>query len=618
MPARLESKDPPSCDDDDVDTDTESVFAILRRPPPAHPVSRLFIMMLTCFVAHPLYAPPSEEHVEQCFYSAFQEPLFYAEAMRRSDADKWQAAMDEEISAFFANGTWEIVPIDPLWNLLSSKWVYKIKSDENGHITRYRARLVAKGFLQRLGIDYGDIFAPVVRYSTLRMLLALAAHYGMFKRHLDCPKAFTQANLDTPCFMKPPPGMKIPAGHCLRLHKSIYGLKQASRLFHELLVTFLLSIGFIASPPDTCVMYLIVGAQILLLAIYVDDLLLFATTEALADEVTAQLQAKFQCTNLGEITWCLGMHITTSADRHTITLDLDQYIQTIIARYEFEDLQPVPTPMLHDIKLSKDDCPTTDAESEAMKAYPFRSAISSLMFAMVAMRADLSYAVTSVARFSANPGMAHWTALVRIFQYLKGTSDLKLTYSRMVDTAAPLLYGYSDADWGTTDIDDRRTCIGYCMFLSGAVILWLTRFWKPCLSSFEGEVGGLTEFGKNAISVREFLQSIPLSWFPINKDIPTTVLVDSTATKQATDNPKHHSRAKHLETFLSWIRHVIKEGFIRTQNIPRDDNVADFMVKAYNKAMHRTAVRQLMGPFQKLKIKYTGGETLKRRIEDID
>ena len=87
--------------------------------------------------------------------------------------------------------------------------------------------------------------------------------------------------------------------------------------------------------------------------------------------------------------------------------------------------------MLHDMKLTKDDCPTTDEDKDAMRAYPFRSAISSLMFAMVAMRADLSFVVTCIARFSANPGLPHWNALVRVYQYVKGTMDLKLTYSRM-------------------------------------------------------------------------------------------------------------------------------------------------------------------------------------------
>jgi hypothetical protein len=108
------------------------------------------------------------------------------------------------------------------------------------------------------------------------------------------------------------------------------------------------------------------------------------------------------------------------------------------------------------------------------------------------------------------------------------------------------------------------------------------------------------------------MASLPLSGYVLNKGIPTTVLLDATANKRACD-----SRANHTETFLAWVRHVIQEGHIRTQNIPRDDNVVDFMVKPYNKATHRATVRQLMGPFQALKIRRTGGETLKRTLDAV-
>ena len=124
-------------------------------------------------------------------------------------------------SKLFDNGTRKIVDVDSSWNLLSfSLWFFKIKRGTHGNISRYPARLVARGFLQRESLDYGDIFSPVVRYSTLRIALALAAHYGLFKRHLYCPNAFTQADLDTPSCMKPPPGIKLPRGKCLRLQKS--------------------------------------------------------------------------------------------------------------------------------------------------------------------------------------------------------------------------------------------------------------------------------------------------------------------------------------------------------------------------------------------------------------
>ena len=180
----------------------------------------LISMMLTCYISNASYThiPPCvNDTFDMAFYTALHPPVSYASAMRSPQAAEWTAAMNEEKQAFFDNGTWEIVDIDPSWNLLSSKWVFKIKSDKHGNISRYRARLVARGFLQREGVDYGNIFSPVVRYSTIRIVLALSAHYGLFKRHLDCPKAFTQADLDTPCYMKPPPGMKLPRGKCLCL-----------------------------------------------------------------------------------------------------------------------------------------------------------------------------------------------------------------------------------------------------------------------------------------------------------------------------------------------------------------------------------------------------------------
>ena len=114
------------------------------------------------------------------------------------------------------------------------------------------------------------------------MELALAAHYGLYKRHLDCLKVFTQADLNTLCYIKPPPGMKLSSGKRLRLHKSIYGLKQASRLFNHLLVTFFQQMEFTTCPNDICHMYLMRSDQLVLVVIYVDDILMCSTTEALA------------------------------------------------------------------------------------------------------------------------------------------------------------------------------------------------------------------------------------------------------------------------------------------------------------------------------------------------
>jgi hypothetical protein len=164
---------------------------------------------------------PPDDMFDYSKFACFDEPLSTAEALRAPDRDFWCAAMEEEVNSFFDNGTWVVVRIDPSWNLLRSRWIFKRKLRKDGSIERYRARLVAKGFMQRSGIDYGEIFSPVVRYSTVRIILALCAHYGLYKRHFDAPKAFTQADLDTPCYMKAPTCVKIPKGSCLMLKKSV-------------------------------------------------------------------------------------------------------------------------------------------------------------------------------------------------------------------------------------------------------------------------------------------------------------------------------------------------------------------------------------------------------------
>lgn len=148
---------------------------------------------------------------------------------------------------------------------------------------------------------------------------------------------------------------------------------------------------------------------------------------------------KFRYVDMGDITWCLGMRIQMSSSRHVITLDLDQYIQTVLAHYDFDQLQAVPNPKVHYAKRSRDNCPISDSDIAQKDQYSFRSVISSLMHAMPV---DLSYVVTLVARLTANPDKPYWEALVRIFQYLKGTSNMTLTYSPVCDTPAPLIFPF--------------------------------------------------------------------------------------------------------------------------------------------------------------------------------
>ena len=231
-----------------------------------------------------------------------------------------------------------------------------------------------------------------------------------------------------------------------------------------------------------------------IICLYVDDLLLCSVSVAFGDILTAKLTKKFNTNDLGRVSRMLGMRVTISPCRTVYSLDLEEYILKIIKRFGFEDKSSFPTPMFHTIKLTAKDFPDTDEEKAEMLQHPFRPAIACLMFAMVVMRVDISFAVISCARFSANPGLNHWLAVTRIYRYLIGSAGLKLTYSRIIEEPAPLIYGRSDAGWATSDdVDKRHTVIGYLVMLSGAAILRTTRLWMPCLSIHEGEFGAATE-----------------------------------------------------------------------------------------------------------------------------
>jgi histone deacetylase 1/2 len=167
--------------------------------------------------------------IHYAYFCSTGEPSSTTEAF----ADpRWKAAMDEEYDALMKNNTWHLVPSTLGQNVIDCKWVYKIKRKADGTVDRYKARLVAKGFKQRYGIDYEDTFSPVVKASTIRVVLSLAVSRGWNLRQLDVKNAFLHGVLEEEVFMRKPPGYETCLGHVCKLDKALYGLKQAPRAWY--------------------------------------------------------------------------------------------------------------------------------------------------------------------------------------------------------------------------------------------------------------------------------------------------------------------------------------------------------------------------------------------------
>ena len=144
--------------------------------------------------------------------------------------------MDAEFQSLQKQATWSLVPLPPHKNVVTCKWVYKLKWHSYGSIARYKARLVARGYLQQYGMDYDETFSPVVKPATVRILLALAVQFGWELRQLDVSKAFLHGVLKEEVCMAQPQGYVDPTflKHICLLHKALYGLKQAPRAWFEI------------------------------------------------------------------------------------------------------------------------------------------------------------------------------------------------------------------------------------------------------------------------------------------------------------------------------------------------------------------------------------------------
>jgi len=368
---------------------------------------------------------------------------------------------------------------------------------------------------------------------------------------------------------------------------------------------FLLSIGFKQCVADPCLFYkLVTEDEFAFISVYVDDILLATTSVALKASVVEQLYKRFNITDEGEFTWSLGMHVHTSADRHTIQIDMEKYTLDIISRFGFEHQTTSPIPMVPSARFSTADCPTSAAEVNSMLQYPFRPALGAILFLMIVFRMDISFPTISLSRFASNPSLAMWHALCLVYRYLKGTAGIKLTYTRQFEARNPLMVGFTDSDWAANDYDHARAVTGYVLFMSGAAISWLTAFRQPGLSTCEVEYYGMGAIAAETVAHTHLINGLaPLQWrFNSETDFspdnaPVTLYTDNASALQVAVNPVFHKRMKHVHNRHHFLRNLIRWCIIRYQHTDSPNNCSDMMVKALPKIGIRKHRTTCFGPY---------------------
>ncbi|KAH9135323.1 hypothetical protein LEN26_006488 [Aphanomyces euteiches] len=225
--------------------------------------------------------------------------------------------MKAEIDSLIANGTWMLVPKPPGTNIVSNKWVFKIKYDSLGAVEKFKARLVARGFSQQYGVDFSETYSPVIKQAAVRFIFIVATLYGGIVEHLDAPQAYVRTNIDTPIHMEVPAMVDgDPETQALLLLKGLYGLKQSGRLWNKDINDTILSLGYQKSKLDACLYFKTIDGKVSLLGLYVDDIFLFVQNAALREQTLGTLKAKYDIKSLGRATRCLGTNVHSDEHGH--------------------------------------------------------------------------------------------------------------------------------------------------------------------------------------------------------------------------------------------------------------------------------------------------------------
>ncbi|KAG8499323.1 hypothetical protein CXB51_005887 [Gossypium anomalum] len=506
------------------------------------------------------------------------EPCTVEEALSHPD---WQLAVQAEFDALLANSTWELCPLPSGRKVIGCKWLFKIKKNHDGTISRRKARLVAKGCSQVPGYNFKETFSLVVKPATIRFILSITVTKGWHLRQVDVNNTFLNGDLTDDVFMQQPPGYEQfgPNGERLvcRLTKALYGLWQAPRAWFDKLKQFRVSAGFTVSKSDASLFVRLSSDHTIYVLVYVDDIVI---TGSSVDEINCFVQMlhnQFALKDMGELHYFLGIEVSQSSSG-SIHLCQRKYIRELLALSSMTNARSVYTPMITSSRLSKDEGEPLADPTE------YRSIAGALQY-IVLTRPDIAHAVNRVCHFMHAPTTLHMVALKRISRYLSGTLSHGLVF-RKSDLLS--LVGYADANWGL-DFDVRQSTTGYFVYYGDNPISWCSKKQQVVSrSTAEAEYRSLAAAASDVTWLVSLLTELNLS----SVDLPT-VWCDNSSAVAIAANPVLHSKFKHVELDLFFVREKVVHGELVVSEVPACDQVADVLTKPLSVSMFTQFCRRL-------------------------
>nr|GEZ09403.1 putative RNA-directed DNA polymerase [Tanacetum cinerariifolium] len=348
------------------------------------------------------------------------DPIYYDDVVQD---EKWRRATDLEIKAIEQNQTWKLVDLPANTKCIGVKWVFKTKLNERGEVEKYKAKLVARGYGQEYGVDYVEVYAPIARMDTIRMMIAIAAQKGWNIYHMDVKSAFLHGKLEEDVYVQHPQGF-VKKNHehkVYKLQKALYGLKQAPRAWFSRIEAYFVKEGFMRSHSEhTLFIKRISDGSLLLVNIYVDDLFYTGNNEQMLKEFKSSMKGEFEMTDLGKMRYFLGIEVMQTATG--IHVSQQRYAVEILNRFNMVNCNAVVNPIVPGCKLKLE-------EGESVDETLFKSLVGCLMY-ITTTRPDIQFVVSYISRFMSKPTDIYFAASKRVLRYLQGTVDYGIWYKR--------------------------------------------------------------------------------------------------------------------------------------------------------------------------------------------
>lgn len=523
-------------------------------------------------------------------------PRHHGQARASEYADEWAAAEAAEIASLRAMSTYETVPCPPGVTPIGSQWVYAVKSDERGLVTKLKARIVARGDQQTREPDV-PTYAATSSYTSIRTVLAWCAHHRWHIHSMDVSSAYLHARLRRPVYMRAPPGIAVPPGHVLRLDKSLYGLREAGAEWAAYLKRVLLKLGFTASVTEPCVYTRGSGEHAVIVVCYVDDLLVCGPSTRTVESVKRALKdarhedgqggAALDIKDLGVARSFLNVEIARTPDGG-VWIGQGAYVDALVKSWLDRPARRSPVPCTSTPKSAK----AAQADSAPLKGVEierYQSLLGALLHVALGTRPDTAYAVGFAARHAASPTRGDWERLQRLLAFLAGSSERGIEYRAGAgSTFYTTFSGYCDSSYADDPTTTRSTS-GIAIMLASGAIAWGSRrqAWVA-LSTCEAELNAATELARELMWVRDLLGELAHHDLP-----PTPLKIDNQSAQAIVEGGSSHRATRHLMVRKAFLRDQVQRQIIKPEYVKSAANSADAMTKALPSDQLETLSRAL-------------------------